>query len=203
MEKEIRILIVEDVPADAEAVEAALRKDGLNFRLQRMETPVDFFKELQSSPPDVILSDHGFPSFSGFDALAIAQSQCPDVPFIFVTNALSPEMEIEKLAPGVTDLIAKRDLSKLGPAIRNALSKSKPHRELSHDELGQLVMRLRAFLAAYDATGFNVPVCSACKRIRDKDGGWVTMEDYFSKNLKLKFSHGICPDCTGFYFKEQ
>ena len=94
MSNEINILFIEDVPADAAVVELALRRAGLAFRLQRVDTREAFLHELESQPPDVILSDHGLPSFDGFAALAVAHEKCPDVPFIFVTNALTKEMEI-------------------------------------------------------------------------------------------------------------
>lgn len=35
-------------------------------------------------------------------------------------------------------------------------------------------------------------ICANCKAIRDKEQGWMQMEDYF---MDLVFSHGICPDC--------
>ena len=40
-----------------------------------------------------------------------------------------------------------------------------------------------------------LPICSACKKIRDKQGDWHPLEDYISHNSEADFSHGICPDC--------
>ena len=53
----------------------------------------------------MILSDHGMPSFDGLTALSVAREKRPDVPFIFVTNALSKEMEIEKLTDDELDAL--------------------------------------------------------------------------------------------------
>ena len=95
MKSEIRILYVEDVPADVVIVNHELRKAGMAFCSRRVDTKEAFLAELQHHPPDVILSDHGLPSFDGFTALAIARDKCPDVPFIFVTNSLGEETTIE------------------------------------------------------------------------------------------------------------
>ena len=40
-----------------------------------------------------------------------------------------------------------------------------------------------------------LPICSACKQIRDESGGWHQLEDYISDHSDADFSHGICPDC--------
>src|SRR6478736_9373946 len=80
VKKHVRILYVEDVPADVVMVNHALRQGGMAFRSKRVETKEDFLRELEQDPPDVILSDHGLPSFDGFTALAIARDKCPDVP---------------------------------------------------------------------------------------------------------------------------
>jgi len=121
MKNEIRILCVEDVSADAALVNHALRKGGLRFRSKRVDTQEAFLHELEQRPPDVILSDHGLPSFDGFTALAIAQDKCPSVPFIFVTSALGEEMTISTFESGATDYVLKKDLSKLLPAVERAL----------------------------------------------------------------------------------
>ena len=41
-----------------------------------------------------------------------------------------------------------------------------------------------------------VPICSYCKKIRDDETFWQSVEHYFRKHLNLDFSHGICPECS-------
>jgi hypothetical protein len=41
-----------------------------------------------------------------------------------------------------------------------------------------------------------VPVCSACKKIRDDDNRWHDFESYISDKSEAKFTHGICPECV-------
>lgn len=40
-----------------------------------------------------------------------------------------------------------------------------------------------------------LPICAACKRIRDDRGYWSQLEAYLSEHSDLTFSHGICPEC--------
>jgi hypothetical protein len=41
-----------------------------------------------------------------------------------------------------------------------------------------------------------LPVCAWCKRIRDKDGRWESLEQYLRGNGGLEISHGVCPECA-------
>jgi PAS domain-containing protein len=40
-----------------------------------------------------------------------------------------------------------------------------------------------------------VPICAYCKKIRDDEAFWQSVETYFKKHISLDFSHGICPEC--------
>ncbi len=40
-----------------------------------------------------------------------------------------------------------------------------------------------------------IPICSNCKKIRDKDDVWQPLEKYMGEHSKMEFTHGICPDC--------
>jgi len=126
---EIRILVLEDVPADVVMINHELRKARLNFRCKRVETKDEFLQQLKQHSPDVILSDHGLPGFDGFSALAIAKDKCPDVPFIFVTSALGEEMTIETFESGATDYVLKNRLSNLVPAMQRALREAEGKRK--------------------------------------------------------------------------
>ena len=41
-----------------------------------------------------------------------------------------------------------------------------------------------------------LPICSACKKIRDDSGYWNQLESYLLEHTDIEFSHGICPDCA-------
>jgi PAS domain-containing protein len=41
-----------------------------------------------------------------------------------------------------------------------------------------------------------LPICAHCKRIRDDQEYWQSIEEYFKGHLDLDFSHGLCPKCA-------
>jgi len=45
-----------------------------------------------------------------------------------------------------------------------------------------------------------VPICAACKKIRDDAGYWHQVETYVHDHTEAEFSHGLCPDCIPKYF---
>ncbi len=47
-----------------------------------------------------------------------------------------------------------------------------------------------------------LPICAACKKIRNRRGVWEQLETYISAHSEAEFSHGLCPDCARDYFAE-
>lgn len=41
-----------------------------------------------------------------------------------------------------------------------------------------------------------LPICSACKKIRDDQGYWEQIEEYISDHSEAQFTHSICPECA-------
>lgn len=188
----IKILYLEDNPDDAERVEKKLRESGMIFELARADTRESFVSGLEG-PPDVILSDHGLPTFDGLTAFGMAREKCPDVPFIFVTNALTREMEIEKLMGGVADYVRKNELDYLSVAMRHAMREAREHQWRKQ--------RVKDFFKSPSAEEARLlPICSSCKKIRNKQNQWQSLEIYFLENFNIRFTHGICPECAPQYF---
>ena len=40
-----------------------------------------------------------------------------------------------------------------------------------------------------------LPICAHCKKIRNDDQYWHSVEEYFKEHMNLDFSHGLCPEC--------
>lgn len=117
----IRILHLEDDPADAELVQAVLAADGLAVSMRVVSTRVEYTAALVPGTIDLILADFSLPRFDGLSAWSLAQQQAPEVPFIFVTGKLAEEDAIETLKNGATDYVYKNRLNRLAPAVRRAL----------------------------------------------------------------------------------
>ena len=59
----------------------------------------------------------------------------------------------------------------------------------------KLVVELQDALARVHVLSGLLPICSACKKIRDDDGYWEQVEVYVQRHSDAQFSHSLCPDC--------
>ena len=128
MDKEFRILILEDVPTDAELIERELRKAGVAFTSRRVETREAFLSSLDEFRPDIILSDYSLPQFNGLEALCLLREGGHDIPFLLITGSLTEEVAVECMKTGATDYILKTSLKRLSSAVKNALEKAEARR---------------------------------------------------------------------------
>ena len=119
----VRVLILEDVASDAELAEAALAHADVRFVTRRVATRTDFLQELTAFQPDIVLADYTLPRFTGMEALRLARSLRPDLPFILVTGSRSEEVAVECMKAGADDYILKASLARLPAATFNALGK--------------------------------------------------------------------------------
>lgn len=155
-DNEFRILLVEDVPADAELALRELKKAGMTCKTVRAETRTDYLRHLDGFAPDIILSDFSLPHFDGMSALALAREKCPEVPFIFVSGTIGEEIAIKSLKSGATDYILKTNLARLAPAVQRALQDaldSKAHQEAER-QVHQLQERFELFMRYLPGVAF-------------------------------------------------
>jgi hypothetical protein len=62
-------------------------------------------------------------------------------------------------------------------------------------ERERLVESLTAALAEVCALREILPICSYCRKVRDDEDYWHTVEHYIARHTKTRFSHAICPSC--------
>jgi PAS domain S-box-containing protein len=140
--KGLRVLILEDVPTDAELVENELRSGGFEFVSTRVADQDSFREGLHRFSPGIILADYSLPGFDGASALAIAREEAPQVPFIFVTGAVGEDRAVDLLKSGATDFVLKDRLSRLPLCVKRALEevKEKRRRERAEEECARLAV---------------------------------------------------------------
>ena len=126
----IRMLVLEDDAAAAESSCRTLTQAGVACSFERVESEIEFRQALQRSP-DVILSDSSVPGFDGLAALSIAQTECPSIPFIFVTGNPDPAAGEVARERGAAGFVAKADLGRLAGVVHSALDERK---ELVHEQ---------------------------------------------------------------------
>jgi PAS domain S-box-containing protein len=124
-EAPLRILILEDVPMDAELVEYELERARVPFLSRRVDSRDGFLRELDDFRPDLILSDYTLPRFDGMTALSLAREKAPSIPFLIVTGSVNEETAVGCMKAGATDYLLKSNLARIGPAIKAALERER------------------------------------------------------------------------------
>jgi len=121
MPTQIKMLLVEDNPNDAELVLRELRKAGLEIDSQRVDTPSAYRAALDQKP-DMILADYNLPQFSGVDAIRLLREQNLDIPLIIVSGTVGEEDAVACIKLGAADYLLKDRLGRLPEAINRALA---------------------------------------------------------------------------------
>lgn len=119
---ELRILLLEDVPSDAELEKSELTDAKQAFTMLRVDTREAFVQALDEFKPNIVLADYNLPVYNGRDALEYSRRTHPQIPVIMVTGAMGDEAAVEMLKLGAKDYVLKDRLARLVPAIKRALS---------------------------------------------------------------------------------
>lgn len=62
--------------------------------------------------------------------------------------------------------------------------------------------RLEQLLSEISVLKGILPVCSFCKKIKDENDQWQSMEYYISSHSEAQFSHGFCPECGKEHYED-
>jgi PAS domain S-box-containing protein len=63
------------------------------------------------------------------------------------------------------------------------------------EERERMIAELKEALANVKTLRGLIPICAACKKIRDDKGYWRQVEVYVRDHSEAEFSHGVCPEC--------
>lgn len=84
------------------------------------------------------------------------------------------------------------ELFKANEALKGEIGR----RAVAEKEREELIRELREALATVKTLSGLLPICAACKKIRDDSGYWNRIEDYICKHSEAEFTHGLCPECA-------
>lgn len=106
--KPIRVLLIEDNPADARLLQQALndQKEAV-FELTHVDHLSDGVKLLAEGGVDLVLVDLMLPDSQGLDSLRAVRKQDPKVPMVVLTASDDQEQALKALQSGAQDYLVK------------------------------------------------------------------------------------------------
>lgn len=134
MEKDIRLLLIEDSEDDEKLTISELERFGFSISHKRVETGADMKKALAEETWDIIISDYKLPVFSGIEALEIFNGAGIDIPFIIVSGTIGEEKAVAAMKNGASDYVMKHNMARLGPAVERELKEATGRREKKQAE---------------------------------------------------------------------
>jgi PAS domain S-box-containing protein len=125
MTKPIKVIIIEDLPSDAELAQRELKKHLGHCEFLQVEEKNSFLRGLKEFKPDIIISDYNLPSFDGLTALKLSLEHSPEIPFIVLTGSMNEDTAVECMKAGAWDYVIKEHNKRLGASAISALEKKK------------------------------------------------------------------------------
>jgi PAS domain S-box-containing protein len=131
--KIIRLLLVEDNPADARVVERHLKDAGLaQCTCDWVQTAADAAERLQTVEYDLVLLDLGLPDASGLQALRALRAVADLTPIIVLTGSDDYKQGLTAVREGAQDYLEKRRVNAgmLSRIVSYSVERSCFHRDL-------------------------------------------------------------------------
>ncbi len=192
------VLAVDDTPANLQVLAQVLTSEGARVRVAKDGEGA--LASARARTPDLILLDVQMPGLSGLEVCRLlkADPALAAVPVIFLSAAGLTEDIVHGFEAGAADYVTKPfRAQELMARVRLHLGLT---RALAAER--RLVAELQEALGQVKLLSGLVPICGACKKIRDDHGFWQQMERYIESHSEAHFSHGICPECMESLYPE-
>ena len=133
----------------------------------------------QAKNPRIVITDWMMPNVDGLELSRMIRSEHRDsyTFIILITILRGKGSYLEAMNAGADDFITK-------PFDSEQLA--------AHLRVAERILGMQHELRQLHAI---LPICSYCRRIRQDDDTWVSIEKHIKQKTDTAFSHGICPDC--------
>lgn len=189
----MKILIAEDDAVSRRLLQATLTKWGHEVVVTASGTEA-WAALQQPAAPALLILDWLMPGLDGVEICRRlrAQESLRSSYVILLTSRNSKEDIVQGLEAGADDYVTKPfDHAELRARVRVGERVVRLQTVLS-----ERVNELEEALASVKTLQGLLPICCYCKKIRDDGNYWHRVENYIAANANVRFSHGICPDCT-------
>jgi len=189
----MRVLIAEDDPVSRRLLQAALIKWGYDVTVTTNGR--EAWQALQSpDAPSLLILDWLMPEMDGTEVCReLRQSAAHKSAYvILLTSRGSKEDIINGLEAGADDYVTKP----FDPGELRARVQVGSRVVLLQTTLADRVCELEEAISSVKTLQGLLPICCYCKKIRDDGNYWHRVESYIAGHANVRFSHGICPDCS-------
>lgn len=200
---DITLLYVEDEPGTREELLYLLKKLAREVLVAgNGREGLELFKQ---HAPDLVITDIRMPVMNGLTMAEKIKALNPATPILLTTAHSDTSSMLEAIAIGVDHYVLKPVVTgQLFAALAKCVELIKLRRaEQRHrEEQERLIVELQDALTKVKQLKGFLPICAACKKIRDDQGYWQQIEAYIRDRAEVEFSHGICPDCVKLLYPE-
>lgn len=120
----LRIILVEDRPADVALIERQIRKIVKEPEIEVTDNLEGCRDLLVNFAPDVVLSDYNLPTCTGLDVLQLVKDYDQDLDFIFITGTINDEeLAANTILNGASGYILKKHMNNLAEKLKPFLKK--------------------------------------------------------------------------------
>jgi DNA-binding NtrC family response regulator len=111
-----RVIVIDDEPAQAEALAELLRLEGMDATWDSV--PAQAVQRCLSAPPEVVVVDLSMPGMTGAEVLAAVRARYPQLPAVLLTGCPQSDPVVSALVPaGIAYIPKPVDMPRLLAAL--------------------------------------------------------------------------------------